>query len=113
MKLFDQRTDRYAARKAKQYAEEGGQALHLWQPTGPFMKKAPAAFKKDKNNKLWGHLMDRNTKRLKKDVRKFGVKKILIGREGRSGQHIDLCGIPLKRAIEACEPDETESSSTE
>lgn len=89
-------------RDAIDYADSGGQALHVWAPpqnkTGSCYPGAPACFRK---TNLWAHLIDRDTQRLKKTARNLGVKKIVISRPGRSGQHVDLCGKPLRKAMEA------------
>ena len=90
MKLFQQRE----VREAIAHAESGGQALHLhWSVGGD---NAPACFKK---HRQWGHLIDHDLKRLKATARRLGVRKIAIDRLGARGQHVDLCGKPLERAI--------------
>ena len=99
MKLFEVQL----VRSAIEYAESGGQALHIWTPpqnkTESCWPGAPACFRKAK---LWAHLIDQDELRLKKTARNLGVRKIVISRLGRSGQHVDLCGKPLLRAIEQC-----------
>lgn len=90
MKLFKQRE----VREAIAYAQAGGQALHLFKamPNMP----APRVFGA---YPLWGHLIDYDEARLVETARRLGVRKIVVGRKGRRGQHVDLCGAPLERAI--------------
>ena len=59
--------------------------------------KAPICFRKSKF--WWGHLIGNDAEQLIKTAKRLGVRKIVIGREGRPGQHVDLCGAPLDRAI--------------
>ena len=98
--------------KAYEFAEAGGQALHVMDAEGPLDVPAgtvdvnaqhhnpPACFRR---SKLWGHLIDMDRVRLVKTAIRLGVKVIVVGRHGRQGQHVDLCGKPLERAIEECE----------
>ena len=95
------------------YADEGGQALHLHNIIVDY-DKAPrcfvAAVERGENI---AHLFDKDEARLIKTARRLGVRVILVERRGRHGQHIDLCGQPLKRAIAQCEVDkERESQAT-
>ena len=85
--------------KAYEFAAAGGQALHLFNDSGVY-PGAPACFKKSREA---AHLFDINTKRLIVTARQLGVRVIKIGRIGMPKQHVDLCGRPLKRAIEICE----------
>lgn len=48
------------------------------------------------------HLFDLDTERLKTTARLLGVRVVYIDREGTDSQHIDLCGNPLKTALEMC-----------
>ena len=90
MKLFDERRllDAYA------YAKEGGQALHLFSDPGLY-PGCPKCFKRSREA---AHLIDYNIGRLIATARRLGVRVIKIGRQGRCGQHFDLCGKPLLRA---------------
>ena len=88
-------------REAMEFAEAGGQALHVWEPGAMFGDKAPRVFKR---YKVWAHLIDHDAERLTKTARALGVRVIVIGRPGRRGQHIDLCGQPLERALAQAEP---------
>jgi hypothetical protein len=96
MKIFDQRTDRYAIRKARFYAESGGQALHVWEPGKGGWPGAPACFRQ---NRPWAHLLDNDKERLCSTVKSLGVRKFIVHRADKDGQHIDLCGQPLLEAI--------------
>jgi hypothetical protein len=49
-----------------------------------------------------GHLFDQSKERLISTARKLGVRVIRVERDGQRGQHIDLCGKPLARAVELC-----------
>lgn len=77
------------------YADAGGQALHVWQGNWPGPK--PRCFV---NGREWGHLIDRDHARLVATARRLGVHVVCVSRPGERGQHIDLCGRPLERAIE-------------
>jgi len=94
MKIFEE-MDIFAA---YEHAESGGQAVHLC--TGAAAHSgAPKCFKK---TNVFAHLIDMNIERLKTTARRLGVNVIKVGRIGRRGQHIDLCGGPLRKAIELC-----------
>lgn len=99
MRHFGQRE----VREALQHAASGGQALHVWDP-GPSAAarwpKAPAIFLK---HRPWAHLFDQNSSRLVETARRLGVRRVVIDRRGGRGQHVDLCGAPLERAIAECE----------
>lgn len=68
------------------FAESGGAALHIFGEAG--------------------HLFDRDIKRLKELAAIFGVGNVKVGHKYSSKQHIDLCGKPLKKAIEVCRESE-------
>lgn len=95
MKLFQERE----LLAAYEHAKKGGQALHLFGSPGPY-PGAPACFKRSKEA---GHLFDYDRHRLIRTAKRFGVRIIRIGRLGRQGQHIDLCGRPLEKAKAECE----------
>ena len=82
--------------EAMDYVKAGGQALHVWKPPENAYSEAPVCFKK---TKLWGHLLDNNLARLTATARNLGVKVIKVSKQGQRGQHIDLCGKPLQKAI--------------
>jgi hypothetical protein len=44
-----------------------------------------------------------NEERLLKTARRLGVRKPRVDRRGELGQHVDLCGKPLERAMKECE----------
>lgn len=83
------------ANQAIEYAEQGGQALHLMDAQN-WPGAAPAVFRRHRN---WAHLIDRDEARLVATAKRLGVKNIKVSRQNRPGQHIDLCGEPLARAI--------------
>ena len=99
MKRFDSRQ----VREAIEYAGDGGQALHVWNP-GKSYPDAPACF--NKSRKGWGHLLDNDEERLVLTARRLGVRRIVVAQRGKRGQHVDLCGKPLKRAIKESIKDE-------
>jgi hypothetical protein len=92
MKIF-QMMDIALARKC---AGEGGQALHLHNMTSG----GHSLFRR--YNEI-GHLFDQDYERLEATARRLGVKVIKVERRNGPGQHIDLCGAPLRRARKECE----------
>jgi len=80
---------------AMDFAEAGGVALHVWK--GAWPGKKPRCFRDGQD---WGHLFDMNPKRLVATARRLGVRVIKVSRIGGRGQHIDLCGKPLAKAIQ-------------
>ena len=90
MKLFKERQ----LMEACAHAEQGGQALHLFSDPGIY-PGCPSCFKRSRQA---AHLFDYNEQRLTATARRLGVRVIKIGRKGKRGQHIDLCGKPLQRA---------------
>lgn len=89
--------------EATAYAAEGGQALHLHRVIVDY-EKAPRVFVDAvKRGEFIAHLFDQDRDRLEQTARELGVNAILVEREGRPSQHIDLCGGPLKRAVAMCE----------
>lgn len=75
-----------------QVAADGGQALHIHDMTQdghPFFKRFKQA----------GHLFDLNSRRLMATASRLGVKCIVVHHQGKPGQHVDLCGGPLRRAL--------------
>ena len=97
MKLFQHDE----AEAAMDYADEGGQALHVWTPDVGQWPEAPACFKR--SGKGWGHLIDMDIDRLMSTARSLGVNVIVVSRRGVRGQHIDLCGGPLRKARKLCQ----------
>jgi hypothetical protein len=95
VKLFDYKE----AQEAIDYAKSGGQALHLMR-RDDWAGNAPAIFMEYVE---WGHLIDMDETRLVKTAQALGVREIVIGRKGRDGQHVDLCGGPLTKAKQLCE----------
>jgi hypothetical protein len=50
-----------------------------------------------------GHLFDKDESRLVATAKRLGVRVIAIDRRGQPGQHIDLCGGPMRKALAECE----------
>lgn len=96
MKLFQHEE----AEAAMDFADQGGQALHVWKPNVGHWPEAPSCFKRSCTE--WAHLLDRNLDRLISTARSLGVVVIAVSRRGMRGQHIDLCGGPLRKAKESC-----------
>lgn len=91
MKKFEMKQ----VRDAYLFSDEGGQALHMHT-----LNKGHKLFER---YPVIAHLMDMNKNRLISTARRLGVRVIKVEREGAQGQHIDLCGKPLERAIRLCE----------
>lgn len=80
--------------------------LHVWDPPQDDQgnsiwpgHRTPRCFQKTKR---WAHLFCEDTEQLEKKARALGVRAIKVSRRGRRGQHIDLCGRPLEKAIREC-----------
>ncbi len=95
MKLFPERK----IFQAMQYAQAGGQALHLQETIAAFKKNAPKCFK---SKRIWGHLLDDDRTRLEATARRLGVRVVKVERPGARGQHVNLCGVQLLTAIREC-----------
>jgi hypothetical protein len=91
MKLFQEKE----IFKAYTFASSGGQALHLFEFAG-IWPGSPVCFK---CSRFAAHLIDYDITRLKLTASELGVKKIIVSRVGQRGQHIDLCGRPLQKAL--------------
>jgi hypothetical protein len=102
MKLFEIRE----LRQAVDYAVAGNQALHLHNIiVNP--RQAPQCFVRAiENGEYIAHLFDMDEERLIKTARKLGVRVIKVERKGTPSQHIDLCGVPLVKAMTMCESPE-------
>lgn len=102
MKLFTC----YYVDEAIEYAKSGGQALHTHRIIVDY-DKAPRCFVQAvERGEDIAHLFDLDSARLIKTARKLGVRVIYIDREGTERQHIDLCGVPLRKAKEMCQQEE-------
>ncbi len=89
--------------EALAYAAAGGQALHTHRIIVD-ERKAPQCFVRAlRRGEDIAHLFDQDSFRLRKTVKKLGVNIIFIERPGQPGQHVDLCGKPLQRALALCE----------
>lgn len=88
--------------EAYEYAATGGQALHTHRILNRNL--APKCFVDavDRGEDI-AHLFDMDAVRLRQTARKLGVKVVRIDREGTPKQHIDLCGAPLRKALELCD----------
>ncbi|MEM7249286.1 MAG: hypothetical protein AAF533_28495 [Acidobacteriota bacterium] len=97
MKLFRSRE----VREALAHAEAGGQALHVHRILTP---TAPPPFRRavEAGGDL-AHLIDHDLERLTATARQLGLPHLVIGRRGRRGQHVDLCGRYLERALAMAE----------
>lgn len=83
------------------YAKKGYQALHLHNII--VTNGAPRCFVAAINRgEPIAHLFDLNLTRLKKTAKELGVNIVFVDKEGTSNQHVDLCGKPLKKAIQRC-----------
>jgi len=91
MKLFEERQ----IFEAYDYAASGGQALHLFFGPGAY-PDMPACFKRSRQA---AHLIDYDIDRLRLTASGLGVRRIVVCRVGARGQHIDLCGWPLTKAL--------------
>ena len=80
------------------YSKRGGQSLHLHNIV---FSSSPNCFIRAVNKGDYiGHLFDMDELRLIKTARRLGVKVIFIdGEKGTCRQHIDLCGMPLRRLL--------------
>jgi len=94
--LFDLRRDKRDLRSAQDCAEEGGQALLIMPGVYGNWPGGPRCFR---NREIVGKLFDQDIERLRTTARSLGVKRIKPCRIGNRGQHVDLCGKPLERAV--------------
>ena len=79
------------------WSAAGGQALHLMDGSYANMqKRTPRCFK---GHKQIAHLFDLDATRLISTAKALGVRVVLVEHTGQRGQHVDLCGKPLARAI--------------
>lgn len=92
MKIFSQEQ----LREAYAHATAGGQALHVCKASSFVTSTAPACFKRAEK---FAHLIDYDRTRLERTARRLGVRVIVVERAGGEGQHVDLCGQPLQRAL--------------
>ena len=91
-------------RAALAHAQAGGQALHTHRII-PDPRRAPRCFTEAvRRGDSIGHLFDTDADRLEATARQLGIGWAPIQRRGRRGQHIDLCGRALARAIERTKP---------
>lgn len=93
MKIFEYRE----ISQAVEFAKGGGQAIHLMPGAYAYGRNdTPSCFK---GRKQIAHLFDQDKARLVKTAKRLGVRVIKVEREADPGQHIDLCGRPLERAL--------------
>lgn len=88
------------------HAAAGGQSLHLHRIIVD-RRKAPRCFVQavDRGEQI-AHLFDQDEARLRQTARRLGVRVVVVERRGEEGQHVDLCGGPLRKALAECEPRE-------
>lgn len=99
--------------EAKDYAAQGGQAIHLHRIISD-PARAPQCFVRAvARGEYLAHLFDQDEERLITTARKLGIRVVMVERRGQPGQHVDIMGRPLQRALALCEnrqtgvPDET------
>lgn len=93
MKQFD------TLHRAVEYAADGHQGLYPYASEPRRYPNAPKCFRvTDK----WAYLFDQDLIRLKITARQLGIRKIVVDHLGDRYQHIDLCGMPLQKALEIC-----------
>jgi hypothetical protein len=91
--------------EAEAYAAQGGQAVHLHQIIGD-PARAPQCFVRAlARGEYLAHLFDQDEKRLISTARKLGVRVVVVEHRGQPGQHVDLMGRPLQRALALCKAD--------
>ena len=89
--------------EAVAYAAAGGQALHVH---NIIVDKtlAPRCFVAAvERGEDITHLFDQDRARLERTVRHLGVRVVVVERAGTPDQHVDLCGVPLRKAKGMCE----------
>lgn len=100
---------KFAARETRQaieYAAGGGQALHCHRVIAD-ISRAPLCFRRAvARGEDIAHLFDADRDRLEATARRLGVRVIVVERCGNAAQHIDLCGAPLRKAIQECDREE-------
>lgn len=90
-------------KSAIEFSCTGGQSLHLHRIV-PNLMYAPSVFRYHYlRGENLAHLFDQDKARLLATAYQLGVRVMKVEREGTPSQHIDLCGRPLKRAIELCD----------
>jgi len=81
--------------EARQYAADGGQALHMM--TGQWARGygGPKCFR---DCTEFAHLFDQDAARLARTAASLGVRRVVVCKRGTPSQHVDLVGKPLRRA---------------
>jgi hypothetical protein len=82
------------------HAAAGGQSLEVWPKCYTYGPKAPRCFR----GKDFCKLYDQDALRLTATARRLGVNVIKIDRPGQPGQHLDLVGGPMARALAEAVP---------
>ena len=89
-------------REAIGHALGGGFALHLH--TLGVGAAAPAVFRLAVARGEWiAHLFGQDADGLQAFALELGVGRVVIDRRGEAAQHVDLCGLPLVRALSLCD----------
>jgi len=85
------------------HAAAGGQALHCHRIIVDY-DKAPRCFVRAvQRGEDIAHLFDQNRERLERTARMLGVNIVVVEHAGKPGQHVDLCGGPLRKAKGMCD----------
>lgn len=86
-------------REAIAFAAAGNQSIHLHRIiVDP--STAPQCFVDAVNRgENIAHLFDQNESRLVATVKRLGVRVVRIEKRGTDGQHVDLCGGPLRKLL--------------
>ncbi len=85
--------------QAVEYAAAGHQGLHPYASEPRRYPNAPKCFR---TTDRWAYLFDQDLARLKMTARHLGIHKIVVDHIGDRYQHVDLCGMPLQKAIDLC-----------
>lgn len=72
--------------------------LHIWVPSGTQRRRAPRAFR---NSRHFSHLFGMDAEQLVDIAKQAGVRRPFVHRAGELMQHVDLCGSPLNRVMQA------------
>ncbi len=81
---------------ARAHAVAGGQALHVMAGAWLSGRARPSCFR---INREFAHLFDCDHERLRETAKQLGVKDIMIDASSDRVAHVDLCGLPLRKAL--------------
>lgn len=91
------------------HIKAGGQALELWDKSFTLHPRAPRCFR----GKNFAKLYDQDEARLIATARRLGVRVIKVDRPGQEYQHIDLVGVPMRKAIAEARRDSSQCEQSE